>query len=383
MCSCPSRTALPCITIRSESKLGVNTVTGNRRQTRARIEVLLGALAFAASVPAGKLLLNGLEPLVLSGALYLSAGLFCAALIGLESVRRPGRVRNRLQGREWMWLAAAVVSGGILGPLALFYGLRWTSGYVAGLLLNFEAVFTVTLGALISRERVGSRGVWGIMLILAGAILLSGGGSPGSGPKHFLGPILVVAACACWGLDNNFTQRVSLRDARQIVAIKGLAGGAISLALAFAFGQVARWPGAPTVLFVMLVGSVSYGVSIVLFIRGLRELGVVHTGALFALAPGLAAALSWIFLHEPVHPVALLALLGMTGGALLLSTDVHEHEHTHEALEHAHEHEHDEHHQHEHGPGELEQVPHAHPHRHEALAHSHAHTHDVHHRHPH
>ncbi len=35
----------------------------------ARIEVLLGALAFAASVPAGKLLLRDLPPLALSGAL--------------------------------------------------------------------------------------------------------------------------------------------------------------------------------------------------------------------------------------------------------------------------------------------------------------------------
>jgi len=356
---------------------------GNPRQTRARIEVLLGALAFAASVPAGKLLLQGLQPLALSGLLYLSAGLFCAVLIAVESVRRPGSGGNRLHGREWVWLAAAVVSGGILGPLALFYGLRSSSGYVAGLLLNFEAVFTVTLGALISRERVGRRGVGGILLVLAGAFLLSGIGSHASGANHLLGPILIVAACACWGLDNNFTQRVSLRDARQIVAIKGLAGGMISLTLAFLFGQAVRWPGATTVLVVALVGSVSYGLSIVLFIRGLRELGVVHTGALFALAPGLAAVLSWIFLHEPVHPAALLALLGMTGGALLLSTDVHEHEHTHEALEHAHEHEHDEHHQHEHRPGELEQVPHAHPHRHEPLTHAHAHTHDVHHRHSH
>src|SRR6185369_15306169 len=137
------------------------------------------ALAFAASVPAGKLLLNGLQPLVLSGALYLSAGLFCTVLVGLESLRHPNQTGNRLQGREWIWLGAAVVSGGILGPLALFYGLRSTSGYVAGLLLNFEAAFTVTLGALISRERVGRRGVGGILLILAGALLLSGFGSQG------------------------------------------------------------------------------------------------------------------------------------------------------------------------------------------------------------
>src|SRR5467141_1833891 len=360
----------------------MNIGVSRGRQARARVEVLLGALAFAASVPAGKVLLRDFQPLVLSGGLYLCAGLFCAALLAFES-RRPTALGNRLQGHDWRWLGAAIAAGGVLGPLALFYGLRWSSGYVASLLLNFEAVFTVTLGAVFSSERVGKRGLGGILLIIGGAILLSGLGQAGTGATRPLSAILVVAACFCWGLDNNFTQRISLRDARRIVAIKGLVGGTASLGLALLFGQTGTWPTLTSVLGVILFGSISYGLSIVLFIRGLRELGIVHTGALFALAPGFAALLSWVFLHEPIHPTALLALAGMTGGALLLSADGHEHEHTHEAIEHAHEHEHDEHNQHEHRPGELEQEPHAHGHRHEPLIHAHPHTHDVHHRHPH
>jgi drug/metabolite transporter (DMT)-like permease len=356
-------------------------MNASRRTPRARIEVLLGALAFAATVPAGKLLLRGLPPMALSGGLYLAAGLFCAALLGLES-RNVRRDRNRLQGRDWWWLLSAIVFGGVLGPLALFYGLRLSSGHVAGLLLNFEAVFTVGLGAFLSHERVGSRGLRGIGLVIASAAVLSASGESSTSATRPLGALLIVAACACWGLDNNFTQRISIRDARQIVAIKGLVGGVVSLGLATALGRLGSW-SVTTFVSVGVMGAVSYGLSIVLFIRGLRELGVMQTGALFALAPGFAAVLSWIVLREPIHWVSLLALAGMTGGALLLATDVHEHEHTHEALEHAHEHEHDEHHQHEHTPEELAQVPHAHPHRHEPLTHRHGHNHDVHHRHPH
>src|SRR5205823_5650170 len=212
-------------------------------------EVLFCALAFATSVPAGKILLRGLPPMAISGGLYLAAGLFCLGLM-IADPERKATTENRLKGGEWWWLSAAVGCGGVLGPLALFYGLRWSSGYTAGLLLNFEAVFTVGLGALLSGERVGMRGLRGIALV-------------------------IVAAVAS----------------------------------------------------VLVVGAVSYGLSIVLFIRGLRELGVMHTGALFALAPGMAAVLSWLVLREPVHPLALLALTAMTGGALLLATDVHDHAH--------------------------------------------------------
>lgn len=356
-------------------------MTEAKRQGRARLEVLLGALAFAASVPAGKLLLRDLTPLAISGGLYVAAGLFCAALLVIE--RRPGKEsENRLRGREWWWLLAAVVAGGIAGPVALFSGLRSTSGYVAGLLLNFEAVFTVALAAAFSGERVGRRGLGGIALVIVGTVALSLAGGSATGVTRWLGAVLVVAACACWGLDNNLTQRISIRDARQIVAIKGLIGGATSLTLAAAVGQLGTWSAAD-IASVLAVGAVSYGLSIVLFIRGLRELGVMHTGALFALAPGFAALLSWLVLREPIHPLGVLALAGMTGGALLLATDTHEHVHTHEALEHAHEHEHDEHHQHQHTPEELAQVPHAHWHRHQPLTHAHPHAHDVHHRHSH
>src|SRR5437762_12244988 len=186
------------------------------RQARARVEVLLGALAFAASVPAGKVLLRDFQPLVLSSGLYLSAGLFCAALLAVES-RRPTALGNRLQGQDWRWLGAAIAAGGVLGSLALFYGLRWSSGYVAGLLLNFEAVFTVGLGAVLSGERVGARGLRGIGLVIAGAVALSTiGGSAGGATRPF-GALLIVAACACWGLAYNFTQRISLRAARPLV----------------------------------------------------------------------------------------------------------------------------------------------------------------------
>ena len=360
------------------------SLNSSERVRKAQIEVTLAALAFAASVPANKLLLADVAPLALSGVLYLSAGTLCAGLVWLSG-RTPAATAdgNVLRGAEWVWLLGAVLSGGVLAPLLLFLGLREVSGHVAGLLLNFEAVFTVGLGILLSGEYLGRRGWLGALAILAGAVLLS---LPHAGassiPTRGTGIAFVLGACALWGLDNNLTQRVSLRDARQIVAIKGLAGGITSLSIAAAIGGFGHW-NAPRLLAALAVGAVSFGLSIVLFVRGLRHLGVIHTGMLFALAPGFAAILSLVLLHERLVVWGLLALASMTIGALLLATDRHEHLHEHEALEHAHEHVHDEHHQHEHTPEELAQAPHAHRHRHDPMTHRHPHVHDIHHRHRH
>ncbi len=350
----------------------------------AQAEVVLAALAFAASVPANKFLLAGASPLALSSAIYLSAGVLCALLVLFSKRRsRPAAESNAIRGREWAWLAGAVLAGAVFAPLLLFLGLKQVSGHAAGLLLNFEAVFTIALGVLLSGEHLGRRGWLGALAIIAGAVLLSfPGGTPDATATRGTGIGLLIGACLLWGLDNNLTQRVSLRDARQIVAVKGLAGGATSLVLAALFGGFGHW-SASSLLAAIAVGAVSFGLSIVLFVRGLRHLGVLQTGMLFALAPGFAAVLSWIFLREAIALPGILALVAMTSGALFLATDRHEHVHVHEALEHAHEHEHDEHHQHAHTPGQLAQVPHAHAHRHEPLVHAHPHVHDSHHRHRH
>lgn len=351
---------------------------------RAQFEVILAAVAFAASVPANKLLLSDVAPLALSGALYVSAGSLCAVLVWVS--RRSSMSTsdsNAVRGAEWGWLVGAIASGGVLAPLLLFLGLREVSGHVAGLLLNFEAVFTVGLGVLLSGEYLGRRGWLGALAILVGAILLSlPHAELASLPTRWAGIALVIGACALWGLDNNLTQRVSLRDSRQIVAIKGLAGGIASLSLAAVFGGFGHW-NVLRVIVALVVGAVSFGLSIALFVRGLRQLGVIQTGMLFALAPGFAAILSWGFLRESVAAWGLLALASMTAGALLLATDRHEHQHGHEAMDHTHEHTHDEHHQHEHTPEELAQVPHTHRHRHEPMVHRRPHVHDIHHRHRH
>src|SRR2546422_4856760 len=184
--------------------------SGARSPRRAQVEVILAAVAFAASVPANKLLLADVAPLALSGVLYMSAGSLCATLAWFSGRTGTAVVAtNTIRGAEWIWLLGAVVSGGVLAPLLLFLGLREVSGHVAGLLLNFEAVFTVGLGVLLSGEHLGRRGWLGALAILVGAVLLSlPHAEAASLPIRWAGIALVIGAYALWGLDNNLTQRV-------------------------------------------------------------------------------------------------------------------------------------------------------------------------------
>jgi drug/metabolite transporter (DMT)-like permease len=332
------------------------------------------ALLFGASTPLAKLLLGDVSPWLLAGLLYLGSGVGLALLLALQRAERA-----RLAPGDGRWLAGAVLSGGVLGPVLLMWGLARMPASGAALLLNAEAVFTALLAWFVFRENFDRRIAFGMALIVAGAAVLSWPGEAGIGAAA---PALaIVAACLAWAIDNNLTRKVALADARYVAMVKGLVAGATNTALALALG--AHLPAISVAAMAGLLGFAGYGVSLALFVRALRELGTARTGAYFSTAPFAGAALGLALLHEPVTPGFAVAAVLMAWGVWLHLTERHAHRHAHEPLEHTHEHEHDEHHRHDHAarlePGER----HTHQHRHERLTHSHPHYPDSHHRHEH
>jgi hypothetical protein len=125
-----------------------------------------------------------------------------------------------------------------------------------------------------------------------------------------------------------------------------------------------------------------YGVSLVLFVLALRNLGVARTGAYFSMAPFAGAVLALPLLGETPGPLFWLAALLMGIGIGLHLTERHEHEHRHEEVRHSHRHVHDAHHRHAHDV-DWSSEPHTHEHLHEATSHAHPHFPDAHHRHDH
>jgi drug/metabolite transporter (DMT)-like permease len=340
----------------------------------------LGAAAlFGASTPFAKLLLGEVSPWVLAAVLYLGSGVGLAAWIALRS-RLPNRERVAPIPRpDWPWIAAAIAAGGVAGPILLMQGLARTDAAGASLLLNLEAVLTATIAWTVFRENVDRRVFSGMVAIVVGGVLLSTDAAPRGG--GFTGVLLVAAACLAWAIDNNLTRRVSGGDAATLACLKGFAAGAVNLALALALGAplpaAAGWIGAG------VLGFLGYGVSLVLFIVALRNLGTARTGAYFSVAPFFGAVLAIAMLGERPGTAFWLAAGLMALGVWLHLSERHVHEHAHEPLEHSHEHVHDAHHRHAHGFPWEGCEPHAHPHRHEAMVHSHPHYPDLHHRHTH
>lgn len=334
---------------------------------------LCAALLFGAGTPLAKQLLAGVDPWMLAGLLYLGSGLGLGAW---RLVRRAAPVKLPLD--QWLWLGGAILAGGVAGPVLLMFGLVRMPASGASLLLNAEGVFTALLAWFAFRENFDRRIALGMLAIVAGAVVLSWPGEARFGDAW---PALaVLGACLAWAIDNNLTRKVALNDAAWIATVKGLSAGTVNLLLALWGGSML--PSAPALASGLVLGLAAYGISLALFVVGLRHLGTARTGAYFSVAPFFGAVLAVVALAEPVTPTLLLAGALMALGVWLHLTERHEHLHEHKALEHEHEHEHDLHHEH-HPPGEMHPARHTHRHRHTPMTHAHEHFPDEHHRHSH
>lgn len=343
---------------------------------RSKLGALLGisaAAMFGASTPLAKELVGEVRPQLLAGLLYGGAA---GALSTAMSFRRAP-VEARLRRSDVPLLGAITLAGGVVAPVLLLIGLERVTGVAGSLLLNLEAVLTLSLALVIFGEHLDRRAVVGATAIVAAAAVL--GFSGGASRIEWVGILCITAACGGWAIDNNLTQRLSGRDPFAIVRAKVVVAATVNLVLAMALGA-ARPPGW-TVLAALVLGGAAYGVSVLLDAYALRFVGAAREAAYFGTAPVFGVATAVLILGETISTSEGVAIVVMSAGVYLLVTERHAHAHAHDPIRHDHRHSHDDrHHDHSHAQPVLE---HAHEHLHTPTEHEHPHVSDVHHRHPH
>lgn len=335
------------------------------------------ALLFGLSTPVAKLLLPGTGPFMVAALLYVGSGLGFLLLARFL----PRGHEAPLQRADVPLLAAVTASGGILAPVLLMVGLARLDGTSASLLLNLELPLTIAIAVGFFGDSLGRREIAGAVAVLAGGLLLGTGS--GGGRTDAIGALAVAGAALGWALDNNLSQRLSLRDPVAVVRVKALVAGAVNLSLALLLGERLPSPGA--IVGTLVTGFLGYGVSIVLHMLAIRELGAARQGTLFASAPFAGALAAIPILGERLSALQAAAGALMAAGVAIMVRARHGHEHSHAPLEHEHLHVHDAHHDHAHAQAHDGPVPepHSHRHLHAPLVHDHDHTPDAHHRHGH
>ena len=299
----------------------------------------LAAVFFAINVPCSKVLLAHIPPVFMAGLLYIGAGIGVGAMYLFHFKHEA---KSERLSKSDLPFTIGMVFLDIVAPIFLMFGIKMGSASSASLLGNFEIVATALIALLLFKEKVSTRLWAAIAFITSSSIILSFEGSESF--SFSLGSLFVLAATICWGLENNCTRRISEKSTYQIVTIKGFGSGLGAVAVALPTGEkLTEYNLIPLVL---LLGFVSYGLSIFSYIRAQKYLGAAKTSAFYAFAPFIGSFFAFIFLGEKLSIQYFIALVIMLCGTFfviydtLVKSHVHKHSHTfthtHNGITHTH-----------------------------------------------
>ena len=301
------------------------------KQYKAISFAILAAALYDISSPISKLLLEEIPPTLMASFLYLGAGLGMFIIDFIRHKKYKEKTEARLTKQELPFTIGMVVLD-IAAPIFLMVGLTKTSAANASLLNNFEIVATSLIALLIFKEHI-SRRLWvAIFLITVSSIVLSV--EDISSFSFSFGSILVLLACVCWGLENNCTRKLSVKDPLEIVVIKGFGSGIGSLLVGFILGEQTN--NITYVIVALILGFFAYGLSIFFYIYAQRYLGAAKTSAYYAISPFIGAGLSLIIFREIPTTSFVIALIIMIIGMFFASTEEHDHSQAHATEECTH-----------------------------------------------
>lgn len=281
-------------------------------KARATLFALLAAALYALNSPVSKLLLNRIPPTMMAGFLYLGAGIGIFLFGRIRTILGNEYVESPLTKKELPYTIGMIVLD-IAAPVCLMAGLTKTAAANASLLNNFEITATAIIALFVFKETISPRLWAAIACVTFASAMLSFDDI--SSLSFSWGSLLVLLASTCWGLENNCTRMLSAKDPMQIVTIKGIFSGLGSLTIAFVIGE--RDFNIPYILLAILLGFISYGLSIFFYIYAQRDLGAAKTSAYYAVAPFIGTALSFIIFQEIPSVIFLFALCIMLLGTYL------------------------------------------------------------------
>ncbi len=322
---------------------------------KATIFAIFAAGAYAINIPMSKIFLKYISPTIMASLLYLGAGigifiLKCYKKYILKNIQSKSLTRKELP------YTIGMVFLDIVAPILLMLGITRTNSANVSLLNNFEIVATSLIALYIFNEKI-SKKLWSaIALITVASIILSFEGN-GSFVLN-QGSFLVLGACICWGFENNCTRKISNKDSEEIVIIKGLCSGIGIILISLLLGE--NFPEIKWILFALILGFVSYGLSINFYVKAQKDLGAAKVSSYYAMAPFIGVVISMIILGERPSGKFYVSLLIMIISTIIMIKDsiklqhshkhkhFHKHLHSHGNLVHSHEHFHEHEHLHIH-----------------------------------
>jgi drug/metabolite transporter (DMT)-like permease len=279
---------------------------------RAAYLMLTGmAICFGGTWVAGAVAVDAAPPFTIAAIRFGVASILLFAW-----ARLSGRPLSPFRAGDW--------------PLAIGLGVTAIAGYnwlfLTGLTLapasdgaiivpGLAPVFTLVLAGIFLQERLGARGIIGLVVAAVGLFLVVDPGGTAD-DRRLLGDLLFIAGALCWGVYSVLARIASRRFDAVSTTLYGIAIGTVILIppalLEGGAQQVAAAPAEALfgIAYLAVFGTVA---AFVLLNLGVARIGAARASAFALLVPIVGVLSSVALLSESLGPLTLL------GGAVVLA----------------------------------------------------------------
>ena len=242
-----------------------------------------------------KLALRGLSPTqIVFGQLVLGAAVLLVAL----AVRRRPLPHAR---REWAYLAGMAVLANIAPYLLFSWSEQRISSSVAGVLSGTTPLLTLLLARALGLRRLTRGRVLGLLLGLAGVVLLAAPWQDGSRAVSLAGLLAALGAAACYAGSYVYARRLLTNRGREPLVLSAGQLSVGALVLGAAMPWIGRQPimlSSTVILSVLALGVLSTGIAYVLNYRLIQDEGPTAASLTNYLAPVVAVLLGIALVDE-------------------------------------------------------------------------------------
>jgi len=248
--------------------------------------------------------------------------LICSGQKMLDAIKTMSRQR-------WRLLIMQALFGSFLFRVFLTFGLQYTGATEAGIITGASPAITALLTWLLLRERLTKNAAFGIVLALAGILLVQGFPfAMSSSVFHPAGIILILLAAVCEALFTTLSRKVHV-GAQEDAPLSPLVQAGLVSIMAMVFCSLPMlmeqpWPRLYTLpisgwLALLWYGAVVTIVAFACMFAGAKRCSGYIIAAFTGFIPISSTALAFFVLREPLQGVQLIGCGLVVGAAVVIS----------------------------------------------------------------
>lgn len=289
-----------------------------RRPYAVYAGLVLMALCWGGAFVAGRMATAEIPPAMAALLRFVVA---TAALLAVAFITERGL--PRLAPRQWVAVVLMGITGVVIFNLCFMYGLARAPASRGALIMALNPALTL-LGAIVFlHEEVTRDKVLGIVIALAGVIVVLGHGNPANLLRGSIGTgdLLLVGCPLSWAAYSLIGKHaLPGLSAVAVTTYAALVGTVLLALVTVAVGDVA-WPDASLRAWggIGFVGLFGTALAFLLFYRGIRTIGPARTAVFINLVPVVAVLLGVLLLGEALEAAMIVGGVLVVAGVLLLN----------------------------------------------------------------